>query len=67
MGDQHQYKNDFTSSNDFFYNTYPAFSPPSNWVKSNFKKTKSGFVFYNIDKESQTKVVIPYLFEKQKF
>lgn len=61
-GDSHQFIMDYTTSNDFEYCTYPAFSPPSNWVKTNFKKSKSGFVFFNIDKESNTKVTIPYWF-----
>ncbi len=66
MGDQHQYKTDYTTSNDFIYCAYPALSPPSNWVKSNFSKSKSGFVLFNIDKGSQIKISIPFIFKKQK-
>lgn len=62
-GDSHQAMYDFTTSNDFAYCNYPAFSPASNWVKTNFKNTKSGFVLYNIDKVSQVKISIPYFFE----
>jgi hypothetical protein len=64
-GDSHQAVLDETTSNDFDYYNYPAFSPPSNWVKTNFKNTKSGFRFFNIDKESQIKIHIPYYYEKQ--
>lgn len=61
-GDSHQCLLDYTSSNDFQYCNYPAFSPPSNWVKSNFKNSKSGFVFYNIEAKNNTKITIPYWF-----
>ncbi len=62
-GDSHQAIFDDTTSNDFDYYSYPSFSPPSNWVKTNFKNTKSGFRFYNIDRGSQIKIPIPYYFE----
>lgn len=62
-GDSHQSVFDDTTSNDFVYYNYPAFSPPSNWVKSNFKNSKSGFMLFNIDKNSQTKVKIPHYFQ----
>lgn len=62
-GDSHQGMFDDTTSNDFVYYNYPAFSPPSNWVKTNFKNTKSGLVFWNIDMNSQVKIKIPYYFE----
>lgn len=62
-GDSHQAVYDYTTSNDFDYCNYPAFSIPSNWVKSNFKNSRSGFVFYNLDKESQITIKIPYFFE----
>lgn len=61
-GDSHQALYDETTSNDFHYYNYPAFSPPSNWVKVNFKNSKSGFKFYNISKEENIKVAIPYWF-----
>ena len=51
-GDSHQAIYDDTTSNDFSYYNYPAFSPPSNWVKTNFKNSKSGFNFFNIQKDS---------------
>ena len=43
-GDSHQALFDHTSSDDFNYFNYPSFSPQSNWVQSNFKKGRSGFV-----------------------
>jgi hypothetical protein len=63
-GDSHRGLYDDTTSNDFHYYNYPAFSPPSNWVKTNFKNSKSGFRFYNISREENIKVAIPYFFEK---
>lgn len=64
IGDQHQAIFDYTTSNDFDYCAYPAFSPPSNWVKTNFKNSKSGFVFQNISLEDNTKINVPYWFKK---
>lgn len=61
-GDSHQAIYDDTTSNDFSYYNYPAFSPPSNWVKTNFKLSKSGFRFYNIHLEENIKIAIPYFF-----
>ena len=61
-GDSHQAIYDDTTSNDFSYYNYPAFSPPSNWVKTNFKNSKSGFNFFNVDEESNIKISIPYWF-----
>lgn len=61
-GDSHQAIYDDTTSNDFSYYNYPAFSPPSNWVKTNFRNSKSGFNFYNIHKEQNIKIAIPFWF-----
>lgn len=61
-GDSHQAVYDDTTSNDFHYYNYPAFSPPSNWVKTNFKNSKSGFRFYNINRNENIKIAIPYWF-----
>ena len=61
-GDSHQAIYDDTTSNDFSYYNYPAFSPPSNWVKTNFKNSKSGFNFFNIQKGNNIKISIPYWF-----
>lgn len=61
-GDSHQALYDDATSNDFSYYNYPAFSPPSNWVKTNFSNSRSGFNFFNIHKEENLKVSIPYWF-----
>ena len=61
-GDSHRALYDDTTSNDFQYYNYPAFSPPSNWVKTSFKNSKSGFRFYNINKTENIKIAIPYWF-----
>lgn len=46
-GDSHQLIFDSASSDVFKYYNYPAFSPSSNWVQTNFQKGKSGFIFFN--------------------
>ena len=61
-GDSHQFMLDYSTSNDFDYFNYPAFSPPSNWVKSNFGKSVEGCVFQNIDKQKNIKINIPLFF-----
>ena len=61
-GDSHLSLFDDSTSTDFHYYNYPAFSPPSNWVKSNFSNTKSGFRFFNIKKEENVKIHHPYWF-----
>ena len=42
-GDSHQALFDMCTSDDFFYFNYPALSPSSLWVQSNFKKGRRGF------------------------
>lgn len=56
-GDSHQCVFDYTTSNDFDYMNYPAFSPPSNWVSTNFKKSKSGFVMQNLSLDGEEKIL----------
>lgn len=46
-GDSHQYIFDNASSDRFNYYNYPAFSPSSDWVQTNFQKGRSGFVHFN--------------------
>jgi hypothetical protein len=46
-GDSHQLLFDWTSSTSFEYQNFGAFSPPSEWVKVNFKNTKSSFTTMN--------------------
>jgi len=43
-GDSHQALFDMCTSDDFFYFNYPALSPSSQWVQTNFKKGRRGFV-----------------------
>ena len=59
-GDSHQAMYDYSTSNDFKYNNYPAFSPASEWVQTNFKKSKQGFVFETIEKETEVKQILNY-------
>ena len=61
-GDSHQMLFDYSSSDEFDYFNFPAFSPSSEWVQTNFKKGRSGFVFFQIDLNSSRKVVMPYFF-----
>ena len=43
-GDSHQMLLDLCTSDDFYYFNYPALSPSSQWVQTNFKKGRRGFV-----------------------
>ena len=43
-GDSHQSLFDMCGSDDFDYQNYPALSPSSEWVQTNFKKGRRGFV-----------------------
>lgn len=44
-GDSHQAVFNYAVSDDFWYFNYPAISPNSDWIKTNFKKGSRGFVF----------------------
>lgn len=61
-GDSHQDINDTTTSDDFWYHTYPSLAPQSDWVKTNHKKGKSGFYFYNHQYDSDKIKIHPYFF-----
>jgi hypothetical protein len=61
-GDSHQWYFDNSSSDKFNYYNYPAFSPSSEWVQTNFKKGKSGFIVFNYFKNAQ-KSTSEYLFD----
>lgn len=63
MGDQHQSKVDETTSNDFEYIAYPALSPASNWVATNFTSQRRGFVMQNIMTHKKVKTRTPYYFD----
>jgi hypothetical protein len=53
-GDSHQLIFDLTSSTAFEYQNFGAFSPPSDWVKTNFKNTKSSFTVFNYYENQKT-------------
>jgi hypothetical protein len=53
-GDSHQLMFDLTSSTAFEYQNFGAFSPPSDWVKCNFKNTKSSFTTFNYYDKQKT-------------
>lgn len=57
-GDSHQALFDMCTSDDFFYFNYPALSPSSLWVQSNFKKGRRGFVLESF-KDSDTHELKP--------
>lgn len=61
-GDSHQWYFDNSSSDKFNYYNYPAFSPSSEWVQTNFKKGKSGFIIFNYF-ENADKTTCECLFE----
>ena len=46
-GDSHQSLIDKSSSKKFQYHNFPSLAPPSNWVKTNFQNSMSGFSFRN--------------------
>ena len=66
-GDSHQALFDFASSDDFDYNNYPAFSPSSEWVQTNFKRGRRGFVLEHIKDKGARVVYETYFFEKLKY
>ena len=55
-GDSHQYLFDNSTGNKFNYYNYPALSPASNWVQTNFKKGESGAIFFNYFEEDEKKI-----------
>ena len=61
-GDSHQYLMDCCTSDDFNYFNVMAFSPSSEWVQTNFKKGRSGFVVQSINNTLNEKTTTPYWF-----
>lgn len=53
-GDSHQYIFDNSTSKHFQYQNFPAFSPPSQWVQTNFQNSISGFVHFNYYENQKT-------------
>lgn len=62
-GDSHQLLTDSTTSTAFEYQNFGAFSPPSDWVKINFKNTLSCFTFFNYYEKQKT--INNFIFDKQ--
>ena len=60
-GDSHQDIFDNSTSQKFKYWNFPALSPSSNWVQTNFKKGVSGF--YNINFKEDKCSMNPYYFK----
>ena len=58
-GDSHQALFDMSGSDDFDYYNYPALSPSSQWVQTNFKKGRRGFVLEHFKGINNT--INPYL------
>lgn len=58
-GDSHQYMTDLATSEVFDFVSYPALSPSSEWVQTNFKKGRRGFLFYSIDYLENSKLTLP--------
>lgn len=54
-GDSHQCLFDMSGSDDFDYYNYPACSPSSQWIQTNFKKGRKGFVIENF-KDLENKI-----------
>jgi len=65
-GDSHQALFDMSGSDDFDYFNYPAFSPSSNWVQTNFKKGRSGFVIEHFNKFNEGTSIDPFWFKWKK-
>ena len=60
-GDSHQQLFDYCTSDDFDYCNYMALSPSSEWVQTNYKRGRRGFVMQNIPYHKRNKIVIPII------
>ena len=60
-GDSHQDILDSSTSDKFDYYNYPALSPSSEWVQTNFQRGKRGFYIFNYRKDG-SKVINPTYF-----
>ena len=60
-GDSHQYLFDSSTSDQFKYYNYPALSPSSDWVATNFQMGRSGFVHFNY--HEKRKSINEYFFD----
>jgi hypothetical protein len=61
-GDSHQLLFDSTTSASFEYQNFGAISPPSDWVKTNFKNTLRCFTTFNYYEDQKTQN--NYIFKK---
>lgn len=61
-GDSHQLLFDNATSLDFSYHNYLSFAPASNWVQTNFNKSRSGFTLIVKDKFSSRQAIHNYEF-----
>jgi len=61
-GDSHQMLFDMATSDLFDYMNYPAFSPASEWVQTNFQRGRSGFVIQKFELVRGEKQIIYKLF-----
>ena len=60
-GDSHVWLFDSSSSSRFNYFNYPAFSPSSEWVQTNFKRGESGCMFFNYREDGYS--IHPLIFD----
>lgn len=63
-GDSHQFLYDVCSSDDFEYLNVMAFSPSSEWVQTNFKKGRSGFLMQHIYNNTNRKDLKTFWFNQ---
>jgi hypothetical protein len=63
-GDSHQFIFDNSTSQTFNYYSYPAFSPSSEWVQTNFKKGKSGLVMFNYFEDNKIQKELYFKWKK---
>jgi hypothetical protein len=65
-GDTHLFFYDCSSSDDFEFQSLMAFSPNSDWVKTNFKPGRGGgFLLSHVDEESGEIKLDPYWFRRE--
>ena len=64
-GDSHQELFDRCSSDRYSYMNYPAFSPSSNWIQTNYKQGRSGFIMFNYYDTNQFEIK-PHYFDWKK-
>lgn len=60
-GDSHQFLFDWSTAQDFHYYNYPALSPSSEWVQSNFKKGLRGFVIEHVAEGESIPKITPVI------